>query len=84
MLSYEWLFVQSLHAKLKERIVGKIFITVTKYDTLYIKIESFGGLTYDCSFRDFAYKIQNGYSTDYAVYEIVNDYKRFILTKYLV
>lgn len=83
MVDYEYLFSMNLHAKLKEKIVGKIFVTVKPNDTLYVKIETFEGLTYDVSVHNFSERFLNGYSTDYVAYEIVREYKKFITKKIL-
>lgn len=84
MFDYEYLFAMTLlHAKLKEKIVGRIFVTVTQDDELYVKIESFGGLTFNWKIEDFSIRIRNGYSSDYAAYEVIQQYKRYIIKTYL-
>lgn len=83
MADYEYLFVTALHAKLKEKIIGKIYVAVTRENALLVKIESFGGLSYSIAIDNFSDKILNGYSTDYAAYEIVNQYRKFITNKFL-
>ena len=40
MTDYEYLFSTNLHAKLKERIQGGIFVKVNENDSLVIKITS--------------------------------------------
>ena len=84
MTDYEYLFTTALHQKLKDKIAGKIFVKVTQNDELFVKIESYGGLMLK-SFRDnFSESLLNGYTTDFAAYEIVTEFKRFIMTKYFV
>ena len=83
MFDYEYLFAMTLHAKLKEKIVGRIYVAVTREDELYVKVESVSDLTFIHTIEDFSHKIQNGYSSDYAAYEIVQEYKRRILKTYL-
>lgn len=83
MMDYEYLFATTLHAKLKEKIIGKIYVAVTRENALLVKIESFGGLSYSTAIDNFSDKILNGYSTDYAAYEIVNQYRKFITNKFL-
>ena len=51
MTEYEHLFVQHLHAKLKEAIDARIYVKVTKEDQLYIEIEK-SGLKYSCYLID--------------------------------
>lgn len=83
MMDYEYLFATTLHAKLKEKIIGKIYVAVTRENALLVKIESFGNLTYSTTINNFSDKILNGYSTDYAAYEIVNQYRKFVTNKFL-
>lgn len=83
MADYEYLFANILHAKLKEKIIGKIFVAVTRENALLVKIESFGGLSFSTTIENFSDKILNGYSTEYATYEIVGQYKKFVINKFL-
>lgn len=83
MMDYKYLFATTLHAKLKEKIIGKIYVAVTRENALLVKIESFGGLSYSTTIDNFSDKILNGYSTDYAAYEIVSQYRKFVTNKFL-
>lgn len=83
MTDYGYLFATSLHTKLKEKITGKIFVRVTKEDALFVRIESYGDITYKCYLENFSDRILNGLSSDYVAYEVVKDFKDFILSKYL-
>ena len=76
MADYEYIFSTLLHKKLKEKIVGHIYVAV-RNDILITEIKI------DISINDFANKLVNGYSTDYAAYEIAKEYKKKILSKYL-
>ena len=82
MADYEYIFSTLLHKKLKEKIVGHIYVTV-RNDILITEIDTIGGIKIDISINDFANKLVNGYSTDYAAYEIAKEYKKKILSKYL-
>ena len=82
MFDYEYLFAMSLHARLKENVVGRVYITVTKKDELYVRIESYGGLIFDWSVGDFSTRILNGYTSEYASYDVMKKYKKFIMKKY--
>ena len=78
MNDYEYLFIANLHSKLKLLIDGSIFVKVTHDDRLYVEIKRLD-LTYrGYIVNDFSERIKNGYTTDYAVYEIVKEYKEFI------
>ena len=83
MVDYEYLFAMGLHAKLKEKIVGKIFVAVSRENVLRVKIESFGDLSYYTEINNFSDRIRDGFSTDNAAYEIVEQYKKFIFNKFL-
>jgi hypothetical protein len=84
MTDYGYLFATSLHTKLKEKITGKIFVIATKEeDALFVKIESYGDITYKYYLDNFSDRILNGLSSDYVAYEVVKDFKGFILSKYL-
>lgn len=72
-----WLFSTVVHAKLKQRIKGKIFCRVYG-DTLKITIESIGGVSYTMEIDDFAEKVINGYTADYAAHEVVNGFKKHL------
>ena len=78
MRDYEYLFVTTLHQKLKDKIVGKIFTKVNTNDELYVEIISFGDLMFKTTLGNFSEKIMNGWSTDYAAYEVIGQYKTFI------
>lgn len=82
MADYEYIFSTLLHKKLKEKIVGHIYVAV-RNDILITEIDTIGGIKIDISINDFANKLVNGYSTDYVAYEIAKEYKKKILSKYL-
>ena len=52
MTDYEYLFSTNLHAKLKERIQGGIFVKVNENDSLVIKITRRDENNFDMSFTD--------------------------------
>ena len=83
MTDYGYVFSTNLHAKLKEKVVGKVFVRLNYNDELYIKIESFGGLKYETRFVNFSERLVNGVSTDYIAYQVIEGYKQTIITKYL-
>lgn len=82
MKDYEYLFVQLLHQKLKNKIVGKVFVKVNAKDELFVEIQSYGDLTYRLYLGHFSERLLNGWSTEYAVYEIMKQYKMFIMERY--
>lgn len=54
MTDYEYLFSTNLHAKLKERIQGGIFVKVNENDSLVVAIKRKDGNNFDMSFTDFS------------------------------
>ena len=84
MMDYEYLFSMNLHQKLRERVIGKVYCKVNEENELYIKIESFGNLKFSMAIDNFSERILNGYSTEYAVYEIMSKYEKFVHNRYFI
>ena len=82
MLDYEYLFSTNLHAKLKERIQGGIYVKVNRDDILVVKIKRHDENNFEYSFPNFSSKILNGFTTDYAAYEVESEYRRFVLKQF--
>ena len=70
MTDYEYLFSSNLCTKLREEIRGSVFVKVNENDSLVIKIRRKDGNNFDISFTDFSNRMLNGFSTDYAAYEV--------------
>ncbi|NSC39657.1 hypothetical protein G4441_04720 [Blautia wexlerae] len=79
---YEYLFSMNLQAKLKEKIQGAIYVKVNENDSLVIKVTRRDGNNFDMSFTDFANRMLNGLTTDYTAYEVVQKYKKFVMTQF--
>lgn len=71
-----------LQAKLKEKIQGAIYVKVNENDSLVIKVTRRDGNNFDMSFTDFANRMLNGLTTDYTAYEVVQKYKKFVMTQF--
>lgn len=85
MTDYGYVFSKALHEKLKEKIYAGIFVRSTNDDSLEIIIARTGeNLVFEMEIQDFANKILHGYSAEYAVYEIMAKYKKFIFNRYFV
>lgn len=86
--NYKYLFSTVLHSKIKEQVIGKVFTRVMYNDTLLISITSYDNVEFVMEISNFSEKILNGWSTDYAVYEVLEKYKKFvtnrIMKKYFV
>ena len=81
MLDYEYIFATELHKKLKPRIKGKIYVCITKYNELSVKINNLN-LEYEyLSENKFSDMVLNGYSTDDAMWEVMQDYQQFVYEK---
>lgn len=78
MNEYEQHFTTNLQAKLKTKIKGKIYCEVNWHDEIYVKIINADNVKYEHRITHFSERFLNGWSTDYAAYEIVKEYKRFI------
>jgi AAA15 family ATPase/GTPase len=80
MADYEYLIAMNLHAKLKEKIVGKIYVTVSD-DKLYVRIDSFENLTWDLSIPNFSQMVLNGFSTERIAEDIATKFKKYVIKK---
>lgn len=80
MADYEYLIAMNLHAKLKEKIVGKIYVTVSD-DKLYARIDSFENLTWDLSIPNFSQMVLNGFSTERIAEDIATKFKKYVIKK---
>lgn len=83
MSNYEYVFATNLHEKLKGQIRGRIFVKVVSDDRLYVSIQrDVADKVFNLYINNFSDRILNGWSTDYAAYEIRQDYRKFIMKKY--
>ena len=81
MPDYGYVFAINLQRNLKNRIKGKIYVTVLNEDVLMVKVEN-DGVDIRVYIEDFADRIQHGWSSDYAVYEVLREYRKAIMDKY--
>ena len=82
-MNYKYIFSMALYEKLKEIVVGKIFCEINDNDELFVKIESFGDIKFDMTIDNITDKILLGYDSKRAAYEVMIQYKKFILKKFL-
>lgn len=82
MTQYGYHFSMALYTKLKERIYGHIYVKHTYEDQLYIQITRRDGLNFEVYIENLSEKMLNGYTTDYAVYEIVEKLKKYVMNSY--
>lgn len=81
MCDFEYLFSTELHKKLKERVIGNVWVKVY-HNELHVKITRQDGIEYEFVRDKLDKRILNGYSSDYVAYEVVKEYKSFILNNY--
>lgn len=84
MRDYEHLYATTLHQKLKEKIIGKIYVKITTEDVLHIDITGKGNLKFNIDFDKFSQRFMDGWSTDLAANDVVNAYKKKILETFFV
>lgn len=82
MKDYEYYFATLLHTKLKEKLVGKIFVAVDRNDGLIVNINSYGDINFKTRFDNFSERLLNGWSADYVVYEFKKQFEKYLKQKY--
>lgn len=82
MRDYEKLFVTNLHSKLKKKIHGSVYCEINERDELYVRIRSSGDIYFEKRVDNFSDRFVSGYSTEYAMYDIINEYKKKVISKY--
>lgn len=82
MRDYEELFARAVHEKIKEAVVGKVYVRVIPNDELLVEITSHGDIVFRKISYNFSKKIINGWSAQDAAYDAVDDYRRFIKSKF--
>lgn len=80
---YIVMFSKNLAQKLVEKVRGKVFVRVTPEDELYVSINFSDDIKFKTTLGRFSERVVNGWSTDYACYEIQKQYEKFILKQVL-
>lgn len=78
---YEYVFMTILHQKLKDRIKAGIHVGIHS-DNIKVEIVLDGAVDFTYTIYDFSNKLLHDYTTEYAVYEIVAAYKKYVLAKH--
>lgn len=68
--------------KLKGVIKGGIFVKVNENDSLVVEIKRKDGNNFGVSFTDFSNRILNGFTTEYAVYEVTRKYRKYVMEQF--
>ena len=82
MQDYEYLFSMNLHAKLKEKIMGAIYVKVTEDDRLVVRIDRRDCNNFEMSFGDFSNRVLHSFTTELAAYEVMKKYREFVLKQF--
>lgn len=79
MLDYGYVFAKFLHEKLKAKVFAGVHVKCTEQDTMEIVITRTNeNLIFRMEIQNLSEKILYGYSTEYATYEVLNKYKKFV------
>lgn len=80
MSKIEYIACMNLREKLRDRINGNIFISITSDDKLFICVRSFRGLKFIFTYPDISYEIigQNFINPDKIINKFLNDYKEYL------
>ncbi len=82
MLDYEKIFTSNLHSKLKKKINGSVYCEVNQRNELYVRIRSSGDVFFEKRLDNFSDRLVSGYSTEYAMYDVISEYKKCVISKY--
>lgn len=77
----ERIFAQNLKAKLLEKIYGRLCVRIFK-DEVHVYIECWSDIDCEIVLTDFTNRVINGWSTDYAAYEVLEQYKKVVRNRY--
>lgn len=66
----------------QKRMIKWCFGFTVEDDSLVIKVTRRDGNNFDMSVTDFANRMLNGLTTDYTAYEVVQKYKKFVMTQF--
>lgn len=83
MVDYGYYFSLQLHKKLKSKIKGRIYIGVNDDDVLFIEIKADAcDSLFKITFENFSRRILNGWTSDYAAYEVMREFKHAVMEQY--
>ena len=82
MADYERVFTNKLKVKLQRKIRRIIFINVVD-DTMIVDIVADNAIRYRYLMSDIASRIAQECSVDNVYHKVIDEYRRFIITKFL-
>lgn len=75
MEEFRTLFIDLVHEKLKEKIVGRVWVTIDPDDELIIEIKNYDDFTFRASVGNLSTMVCYGVSSDAIVDKVVGKYK---------
>lgn len=81
MKDYEKMFSEKLQQALKDRVHGKVFVSI-KNDGIYVHIKCWNDIDYEVYMPGFAERFVNGLNSEYVCYEVLKHYRAFVNRKY--
>lgn len=81
MVEYERLFAESVQKKLKNKIIGRIFVCVTHNDELLVKIYRDEDVMFQSLEPHFTKNLQNGLTSNEVVRNTVKQFRETIHKK---
>ena len=82
MVDYGYCFAMALQQRLKSKIKGRIFVAVNDDDVLFINITNKDETVFKISFNNFANRLYNGWTSEYAAYEVISEYRKKLFDRY--
>lgn len=77
----ERVFSKNLAEKLVEKIYGKVVVKIFK-DEVHVYIQCWTDIDCEIVLENFTDRVLNGWSTDYAAYEVLEQYHRAVIKRY--
>lgn len=81
MREIKQVFARNLGQKLAEKIFGKVSVKIYD-DEIHVNIQCWTDMDCEIVLNNFTNRIINGYSTDYAAYEVLEQYRKIVMRKY--
>lgn len=77
----EKIFAKNLAEKLVDKIYGKVTVRIFK-DEVHVYIQCWTDIDCEIVLEGFSDRVLNGWSTDYAAYEVLEQYKKVVRNRY--
>jgi hypothetical protein len=77
----EKIFAKNLAEKLVEKIYGKIVVKIFN-DEVHVYIKCWSDIDCEVVLENFTERVLHGWSTDYAAYEVLEQYRKCVMRRY--